>query len=345
MNLKKTIATILFGILTLNYFAQNENEGLVKWISIKEAQEKIKTVPKPIILDIYTDWCGWCKHMMKTTYSNPGLAEYINTNFYPVKFNAETKDTIVYDGKTYKSTSKEPKAPHELAIKFLGERLSYPSTMFITNNYQFNLLTQGFLEDKKIEPILIFMVENAWQTTVFDEFNKHFNQTFMDTNYKKIAVPLVDIKDLEKVQKKKPKKTLICISADFCNTGKVMNKTSFTDTCIGNYVNKNFHLVQFNAASKDTIVFKNEKHYNTPINNYPFNTLAFRLTNNRLTLPCLCVMDEDLNIIDVLGSYQSPEHLKPILAYFASNSYKDKTKTFNDFMQEEYLKGAVKQKK
>lgn len=326
-------------------FSQGENEGLVKWLTLKEAQAKNKELPKPIIIDIYTDWCGWCKHMMRTTYSNAGLAQYINANFYPVKFDAETKDTIVYDGKIYKPTSPQPKTPHELAIKFLGDRLSYPSTMFITNNYQFNLLTQGYLEDKKIEPILVFMVENAWQTSTFDEFNKHFNQTFVDTNYKKIPVPLVDIKDLEKVQKKKPKKTLICIGADFCNTGKVMYKSSFSDTCIGNYVNKNFNVVLFNATATDTIIFKNEKHYNTPINNMPFNTLAFRLTNNRLTLPSLCVLDEDLNLIDVLNSYQSPEHLKPILAYFASNSYKDKTKTFNDFMQQEYLKGAVKQKK
>jgi thioredoxin-related protein len=341
----KVFTVLIFSALSLNYFSQNENNGLVKWLTIKEAQEKNKTLQKPIILDIYTDWCGWCKHMMKTTYSNPGLADYINTNFYPVKFNAETKDTIEYDGKIYKPLSKEPKTTHELAIKFLGEKLSYPSTMFIANNFQFNLLSQGFLEDKKIEPILVFMVENAWQTSAFEEFNKHFLQTFVDTNYTKIAVPLIDIKDLEKVQNKKPKKTLVCISADFCNTGKVMNKTSFTDTCIGNLINKNFNLVQLNAANKDTIVFKNEKHYNTIINNFPFNTLAFKLTNNRLTLPSLCVLDEELNLIDVLNFYQSPEKLKPILTYFASNSYKDKTKTFNDFMQTEYLKGAVKQKK
>ena len=332
-------------LLLSTYFFSQENDGLVKWLTIKEAQEKNKLVEKPIILDIYTDWCGWCKHMMKTTYSNQGLAEYINANFYPVKFNAETKDTIEYDGKIYKPLSKEPKTPHELAIKFLGEKLSYPSTLFIANKYQFNLLTQGFLEDKKIEPILIFMVENAWKSSDFNEFNKHFNQTFMDTNYKKIQVPTVQIKNIEATVKKKPKKVLVFIGADFCNTGKVMNKTSFTDTCIGNLVNKNFHLVQFDAASKDTIIFKNEKHYNTIINNFPFNTLAFKLTNNQLTLPSLCVFDENLNLIDVLSSYQSPEKLKPILTYFASNSYKDKTKTFNDFMQQEYLKGAVKQKK
>lgn len=70
--------------------------GLVKWMTLSEAMEKVKTQPKPIIMDFYTDWCGWCKQMMRTTYANPDIAQYLNTNFYPVKFNAETRETIEY---------------------------------------------------------------------------------------------------------------------------------------------------------------------------------------------------------------------------------------------------------
>ena len=329
----KRLAFFCCSIFILSYFkAQTEKDGLVTWLSIQEAQQKNKEVQKPFIIDIYTDWCGWCKHMMKTTYSNAGIANYINSNFYPVKFDAETKDTIEYNGKIYKPTSKEPKTPHELAIKFLGTSLSYPSTMFVTNNFEYNLLSQGFIEDKKIEPFLIFMVENAWRNSVYDEFSKHFNRTFIDTNYVKTPVKIYSVSELEKLQKKKPKKVLVNINADFCNTGRVMTQTTFVDTLIASYINKYFYLVNINAASNDTIIFKNEKYFKVLTNNFPLHSLALKFSNNKLSLPTLCLLDENLNTIDALNFYQSPERIKPILAYIGSNSYK--TKTFNDFMQE-----------
>ncbi len=318
-------------LIGANYgFSQNEN-GLVNWLTLKEAQAKNKTQQKPFLIDVYTDWCGWCKHMMRTTYSNVGIANYINTNFYAVKFDAETKDTIEYNGKVYKPTSKEPKTPHELALKFLGNNLSYPSTMFITNNFEYNLLTQGYLEDKKIEPILIFMTENAWRTSIFDEFNKHFARTFTDTVFKKIPVKMYTLKEVEHLQKNKPKKVLVNISANFCNTGKIMTKTTFVDTSIANYINKNYYVVNFDVEQKDTLLFKNEKYYNALINNYPLHNLALKLTNNKLSLPSLCILNEELTTLDVLNFYQSPQQIKPILEYFASNLYK--TKPWTDFIK------------
>jgi thioredoxin-related protein len=325
------ICFAIFLLLNSQLIAQSDN-GLVNWLSISEAQEKYKTNPKPMLIDIYTDWCGWCKHMMKTTYSNPNLAAYINNFFYPVKFDAETKDTIIYNGIVYKPTSKAPKTPHELAIKFLGNNLSYPSTIFIANNYEFNLLSQGYLDEKKIEPLLVFMVENLFKSVNYDDFSKQFNQAFYDTSFVKSSPKYLSSKEIEKSQKKKPKKVLVNIYGGFCNSCKVLNATTLKDTAISNYINKNFYIMNLDVDSNDTIVVKGEKYFKTLINGYPMNSFAMKATNGRLSFPTIAVLDSEFNTLDALNAFLTPANLLPVLKFYAEDKYKQMS--WNDFFNE-----------
>jgi thioredoxin-related protein len=307
----------------LNLSAQEENHGLVKWLTFKEAQAELKKQQKPLLIDIYTDWCGWCKHMVKTTYSDPNIAGYINTYFYPVQFNAETHDTIEYNGEKYVNRSKEKKSPHDLAIKFLGQSLSYPSTIFVANNFQFNLLSQGFLETKKIEPLLVFTVENAFKTASFDDFNKNFEYTFTDTNFVKKQPKVYTFKEALELQKKHPKKILIDIYTDFCNTCRVMNATTFTDTALVSYLNKKYYLVKFNAQQeKSEIDFKGIKYANNGAGGFPFHSLSLELTRKNFVIPSMVILDEKLETLDVVSFYQTAEWTNKIAHYFGSDDYK-----------------------
>jgi uncharacterized protein YyaL (SSP411 family) len=74
----------------------------VRWYSFEEALKANEIKKKKIFVDIYTDWCVWCKKMDKSTFRDPKVANYLNKHFYPVKFNAEQKRDNVYNDHTFR---------------------------------------------------------------------------------------------------------------------------------------------------------------------------------------------------------------------------------------------------
>jgi thioredoxin-related protein len=89
----------IFLLLMFPLFLNGQNE--IKWYSINEAYQAYLKNPKPFYIDVYTEWCGWCKRMDQTTFKDPELANYLNNFFYPIKFDAESKEPVNFGGRTY----------------------------------------------------------------------------------------------------------------------------------------------------------------------------------------------------------------------------------------------------
>ena len=89
---------LVFLALTISIGTQAQ----IKWLKFEEAIALNAQNPKMILVDVYTDWCGWCKKMDKETFTDSKVVDYINNNFYAVKMNAEdTQRTFEFMGKTY----------------------------------------------------------------------------------------------------------------------------------------------------------------------------------------------------------------------------------------------------
>tara|TARA_B100000683_G_C12505062_1_gene558872 strand:+ start:1700 stop:3121 length:1422 start_codon:yes stop_codon:yes gene_type:complete len=98
---------LLFLIVSSSIGLAQKHSGPIHWLTLQEADSLYQTNPKPLFIDVYTDWCGWCKRMDATTFQDKSIANYLNTNFYPVKLNAETNEPIRFQGKIYYNSQKE----------------------------------------------------------------------------------------------------------------------------------------------------------------------------------------------------------------------------------------------
>jgi thioredoxin-related protein len=177
--MKKIIVVTLLFISTLSVFSQattTTEAQTVKWYTIQEAEKLMKQSPRPLFVDAYTDWCGWCKKMDKETFTNPVISDLLNSKFYPVKFDAEGKESISFLGQTFINDGKAGNA-HQLAVALLQGQLSYPTVVFLTVQKDGKFAVSpvpGFKQPKEMETLLSFFADKAYETQKWDEYQKTF---------------------------------------------------------------------------------------------------------------------------------------------------------------------------
>ncbi|MES2620781.1 MAG: DUF255 domain-containing protein [Bacteroidota bacterium] len=151
----------------------SETNG-IKWMTWKEVQEAQKKQPKKIYVDAYTDWCGWCKRMDATTFSNPEIIKYVNQNFYAIKFDAETKEVINFKGKEYKFVAQGNRGYNELAAEILNGQLSYPSSIYFDEGMNQIFPVPGYQDPKTFESVLNFVASNSYKTSTWEKYQAEF---------------------------------------------------------------------------------------------------------------------------------------------------------------------------
>ncbi len=326
--MKKYLILILM-FLSIKLSAQEIVEpSPIKWYDIETAMELSKKNPKPIFIDVYTDWCGWCVKMMKTTFASSAIAGYINTNFYPVRFDAETKDTIIYMGKTYVNTGKT----HQLAVKLLNKRLSYPTIVFIDKSEK-TYPIPGYLDIKDIEPLLIYFAEELTSKVNYKDFNIAYMYQHKK-NYKDDLEKLTDAEKLDttgvvnwlsfeeaiKLNKKEPRMFYVRTYVDWCYSCRTMNKITYSNPVIAKILNEQYYAIDFNAAYQKDIKIDDKVYKSTGKSNP--HELASTLLNRQFIFPSNIFLNEKFEVVTITQGYTSSKQIEPILQYFYLKKYK-----------------------
>jgi thioredoxin-related protein len=162
------VCVVLFMITS---FAVSEKEKL-QWLSLTEAEAMLRKEKRPVLIDLYTDWCSWCKVMDKKTYTHEGLVKYVQEKFYPVKVDAESREKLKWMGREYAYNNNY--RVNTYALYLTNGQLQFPTTVILPADGSAPQAIPGYLKPGEMEIILKYFGEGKYGVTPFNEFNKNF---------------------------------------------------------------------------------------------------------------------------------------------------------------------------
>ena len=139
-----------------------KSSATINWNTFDAGLKQAKASHKKVLVDVYTEWCGWCEKMDKEVYTDSSVRDYLSKNFVIIKMNAETDGSIHYNGQEY--------SPAQFAAAF-GVN-GYPATLFLQEDSKPITLLPGYVEAPMFLHVLSFIAENQYEKEQFDEYLK-----------------------------------------------------------------------------------------------------------------------------------------------------------------------------
>jgi thioredoxin-related protein len=161
------VVSIIFAMIIGFYFATNANgsENLLddnKQKSFEEILKDAQKNKKKVVVNVYADWCSWCKKMERETFPNDEVQKELKRNFYFYRMNGESSDIVEFDGRKWTKAQ---------LTKAFGIR-GFPATIFLNYNSQPITVLPGYVDAKTFASILRYIGDDIYLKMNFDEYMK-----------------------------------------------------------------------------------------------------------------------------------------------------------------------------
>ncbi len=135
-------------------------KGDLQWTNLETAVSKAADQKKAVLVDVYTDWCGWCKKMDKEVFADPAVSEILASRFALAKVNGESKESFTYKGQKTDGVG---------IARGFGVR-GYPAIIFLDAKGDMLTMIPGFVDAEKFLPIVLFIGNKEYEKMEWDAY-------------------------------------------------------------------------------------------------------------------------------------------------------------------------------
>lgn len=129
----------------------------VQWMGFEALDDALRREARPVVLYFYTDWCAYCRKMDKRVFTKEEIASLLNERYYAVKMDAETSDTIDFEGQSFVNLSagQGQQGVHELAQIFSRETgFVAPTFIVLDEHFRVREARYEYLHSEQLKKLL-----------------------------------------------------------------------------------------------------------------------------------------------------------------------------------------------
>jgi thioredoxin-related protein len=151
---------------------------VVNWLPLTEALKLNKENPKGIFVTFFVKSSAASSVMLVNAFSHNKVAGYLNDNFYCVRLDAQTSDTLIWD-KQYVNQH-EPGNYNDLAKTMMKDKMQFPSIFFFDKTNRLVLNENLYLSPEALYILSNYVVSESYKKEAFADFLKSFKFEFND---------------------------------------------------------------------------------------------------------------------------------------------------------------------
>jgi thioredoxin-related protein len=163
MTMKVIIGTVVIASVVAMVFLSNGGSAVEReWLGYSDAIQKAGITKRVILVDVYTDWCGWCKKMDRDVYADSDVQAVLGEYFVTAKLDAESATKHPFQGQSA--------SEREIAKAF--GITGYPTTLFLTEDGEAITILPGYIPKETFLRVLEYIHTHAYETQSWEEFLK-----------------------------------------------------------------------------------------------------------------------------------------------------------------------------
>lgn len=148
---------VFFWLLQISSVHSQKKE--IKWINFEQLEDSLNVKPKKVFISFYADWCSYCKKMDQVGFKDEKVIQLLNKEYYAVKMDSESRDTISFDGKIFfnQQVGKYRNPIHQIPLLLAsreGYPFSLPATLILDEDFKVKKRYFEYLSRKKLIRIL-----------------------------------------------------------------------------------------------------------------------------------------------------------------------------------------------